>query len=276
MENLAGFKKIDIHCHTTKRKLGHTVSSDASLDYITTQMFKHNIEKTLLLATYFPHKGTGITNFRMRNWIDELACPAGFIMFGSLDFQHYFLQGMSELEEMAERKLIHGVKIYLGYQKIAPLRLFDVVLMCQRYKLPMMFHTGDCTGMDGKFADPDNYLFRQIYEQAPDVNFMFSHMANPMIDKVIALIKLFPNCHTDMSGLLHSGKDDHELPEHIKSVRRFYDECGIKQFMWGTDFPVTTHAHAVEIAEKALHDIVPKDELSMFYYGNAAKILGVS
>ena len=108
-------KKIDIHCHTTKRKLKDMIIEDASLDVLMNEMYKHDIEKTVVLATYFPHKQSGISNFRLANWIYN---NPKFVMFGSLDFEHYFYQGYNELEEMADKKMIKGIKIYTGYQEI--------------------------------------------------------------------------------------------------------------------------------------------------------------
>lgn len=271
------YPKIDIHCHTTNRPLLHTVQPDASLDFIAQEMKKHTILYTLLLATYFPLKGTGITNFRMRNWVDarnqDRHISERFIMFGSLDFEYYFYQGFSELQEMAEKKMIRGVKIYAGYQNIATSNLKMVLKdICQKYNLPVMFHTGDCTGTGGIYAGVEEY--DELIEAFSDIPFLFSHMANPMVDKVIERVKRYRNVYTDMSGLMHSGPDDHEMPVHIESVKRFYNECGIDRLMFGTDFPVQTHDHSVYIAEEALSQTgCNAQELRQFYYGNAARIL---
>lgn len=50
---------------------------------------KYEIEKTVLLATYFPHKESSISNFRLYDWIRD---NKRFLMFGSLDFDHFFYQ----------------------------------------------------------------------------------------------------------------------------------------------------------------------------------------
>ena len=114
-----------------------------------------------------------------------------------------------------------------------------------------------------------------LLEHFTSVNFIYSHLGNPKIDNIIERINRYPHLFTDMSGLLHSGKEDHELPVCVDLVRKLYDNCGTQQLMWGTDFPVQTHEHSVYIAEKALHDIATDAELQRFYYGNAKMILGL-
>jgi hypothetical protein len=94
-----GMKKIDVHCHTTNRILTDAANSDASLEAIAIQMKEYGIIHTILLATYFPQRGTGISNYRLRHWIKG---KPEFSMFGSLDFAHFFYQGYNELEEMAD------------------------------------------------------------------------------------------------------------------------------------------------------------------------------
>ena len=97
-------KKIDMHCHTSPREIEGIIPKSATIAQITAEMKKHEIERTVLLATYFPHKGSGISNFRLHDWIEG---NKKFLMFGSLDFEHYFYQGYNELEEMCLPDQIH-------------------------------------------------------------------------------------------------------------------------------------------------------------------------
>ena len=64
-------KKIDIHCHTSNREITGVVPTSSTLEAISNQMHKFGVDKTVLLATYFPHKGTGISNYRLLNWIQN-------------------------------------------------------------------------------------------------------------------------------------------------------------------------------------------------------------
>lgn len=59
--------KIDIHCHTTNRAVAQVVNPYYKpSDDIISHMNAYDIEYSVLLATYFPHKGTGISNYFRR------------------------------------------------------------------------------------------------------------------------------------------------------------------------------------------------------------------
>src|SRR3989338_6912632 len=88
---------IDIHCHTTNRPLPETIDQSATIDTIVQKMNQYNISRTCLIASYFPHKQSGISNYRLAHWINN---DPRFALFGSLDFEHYFYQGYNELEEL--------------------------------------------------------------------------------------------------------------------------------------------------------------------------------
>jgi len=273
------YEKIDMHCHTTPRRLSHTVGGDASIDTIRSKMAQFNIKYSLMLATYFPKRGTGISNFRMLRWVErknfeEFYIPdfIKFLMFGSLDFEHYFKQGFNELEEMADQKLIKGIKIYSGYQNIEHTKLVQVMHLALKYKLPVMFHTGDCINSGGYYADMKEYVY--LLSMFPEINFIYSHMCNPLVDKIIPLMLNHKNLFTDMSGLMRSGKEDSEKPEAISRIKRLYETCGMSQLMFGTDFPVQTHADSIYLSEQALSG-ASESELKDFYFNNAARILGL-
>src|SRR3989338_9190309 len=138
-------KKIDIHCHTTHRDLRNRGMSLATIPALTAEMDRHDVSLTVLLATYFPQSGSGISNFRLLDWIHV---NPRFRMFGSLDMQHYFYQGYNELEELAAQKKIAGIKFYTGYQEIdlASSRFRDLVNLAHLHRLPLMFHTGYTRG----------------------------------------------------------------------------------------------------------------------------------
>ena len=134
-------RKIDIHCHTTRSELRDIIPAAATLDVIEHEMQKHDIDYTIVLATYFPESGSGISNYRLLHWLRD---KPSFRMFGSLDFQHYFKAGMRELNELADEGHLAGIKIYAGYQNIdftSP-QFQQMTDLAARYQLPLMFHGG--------------------------------------------------------------------------------------------------------------------------------------
>ncbi len=270
-------KKIDIHCHTTNRKLTNTVSESATLDTIWNLMNKYQIEKTILLATYFPHKESGISNFRLYDWIND---SYKFRMFGSLDFENYFYQGMNELSELAERGSIEGIKIYTCYQNIDlhSNRFKQIINLTKRYDLNLMFHTGysySTMRTQGKPAvaqlvTPKNLEF--IAQENPDLNIIMSHMGKPYINEIIEVVQNNKNVYTDTSGLIDSKHDRLQIRDEINNIKKFLAECGSEQLLFGTDFPVQTHEDSVWFVEKAMHNYTQKEKQNVYYY-NARRLL---
>lgn len=265
--------KIDMHCHTSIRPIVNVVDGDASLDNILKYMKKHNIEKTILLATYFPHKGSGISNFRLYDWIRT---HGEFSMFGSLDFEYYFWQGYNELEEMLERNLIKGIKVYTCYQNIEEEKLNRICNLANLYKVPIMFHTGYSYSSWRKYkkitvATPYSAMsLVSLIRNYPYINFILSHLSKPFFNEIIMVCKDCTNVYTDMSGLIDSINGEDEIQLCIDQIRMFLDHCSHKQLLFGTDFPVQTHEHSITFIEAlGLSNKIKKD----IYYNNAVGLL---
>ena len=267
-------EKIDIHCHTTNRPLPNLLPESASLEAIGTEMARHGITKTVVLATYFPHRKSGVSNYRLHV---RIAGDARFALFGSLDFEHYFWQGYNELEELARDGAIAGVKLYTGYQRIALdspefAKLTDLVAA---HQFPLMFHGGFTYGGPSPFAEsngPQPHIVVPTARAYPQIPIIISHMAKPHLAELIRTVREHPNVHTDMSGLINSAHEREEIPACVADIRKFLGECGPDRLLFGTDFPVQTHADSITMIEQAMREYAPGD-LQKVYAGNARRIL---
>lgn len=268
------FKKIDIHCHTSRRLIPSAKRQDASLGTIIQEMQEWNIEKTVLLATYFPTKQSGITNYRLASWIKD---KPEFCMFGSLDLPSYFYQGYNELEELAESNSIKGIKLYPGYQAIDPLnkdhkeKLLKFGLLAKKYDLPLMIHTGDCHNEPHDLA-PNPKTFACIGRET-DCSIIFSHLGNGHLSDLLYVLKSVENTYTDTSGICD---EYHERPQTLYSasqqVKKVLDEVGTERVFFGTDFPVQTHLESVLLIEEAMKNFSIEDKQNV-YYNNARRLL---
>lgn len=284
-------KKIDIHCHTSFREIKDCANPDASPFAIQEEMDKYDVEKTVLLATYFPHKGTGISNYRLYHMLlgghtfEGQSISSGirvwnFMMFGSLDFEHYFYQGFNELEQLAMSRVIKGIKIYTCYQEIDILgKNFEKVMeLAIEYKLPVMFHTGVSYASYRKYGTKSIahlYTAKELSFVAdcyPEINFVFSHLSKPAFSEMVRAAKKYPNIYSDMSGLIDSKYNRDEIPRCIENINNFVNECGPEKLIFGTDFPVQTHEDSVMFIEEGMKGFSEKDK-KMVYYDNAAKLL---
>ena len=268
-------KKIDIHAHITNRKLERIVQKSAWIDTLKEEMTKYDIEKTVVLASYFPHKGTGISNYRLYDWIRN---EKSLIMFGSLDFEHYFYQGYNELEELAQKSIIKGIKIYTTYQNIdfKSDKMKKIVDLASEYKLPIMFHSGP-PHAESKYDSQLSKLFnaQELEELAKNtnVNFIVSHMDNENLDTLVDVLKRNKNIYTDMSGLYDSKYEQEYALPSINLIKKLLENAGPEKLLFGTDFPVQTHKDSINMIEKAMKNYSVKEK-EMVYYTNAQKLLG--
>jgi len=206
-------KKIDIHCHATYRPMSEVTDKDASPENILRYMDKYEVEKTVLLASYFPHKGSGISNYRLVRWLDRVDPNRDrFLMFGSLDAASYLNMGLNELQDLAAAKLICGIKIYTCYQDIDiyDSKFSQVMGLARSYGFPVMFHTGHsyaCRRKYGKDSPAPLYTaqdFHDFAHQWRDINLILSHMSKPFFKEILDLCSVHPNVFTDMSGIIDS------------------------------------------------------------------------
>lgn len=267
-------EKIDIHCHTSNRILKEFVNTDISINAIEKQMDNFNISKTCLLATYFSHKGSGISNFRLLKWINN---SDKFYLFGSLDFTNYFYAGYNELDELIALKKLNGIKIYTTYQHIDLYsdNMTKLLKLAEQYNLPVMFHTG-CSNsraslgrdfvVEEVFAKKLEFLIKKF-----NINFILAHLGKPQIDQTINVIKNNKNVYTDISGLINS-LEKNEIKYFINKVRKLLLECGPEQILFGTDFPVQSHEDSVRIINDSMFDFSINDQKKVFYE-NAFKII---
>lgn len=273
--------KIDIHSHVTNRPIKGIVDPSAWFDVIRDRMDKYGIDKTVLLASYFPHKGSGISNYRLLKWIDMYdPHRKRFLMFASLDAGNYLHMGLNEINELASGGLIHGIKVYTCYQdiKIMSLGFYSIMKLAHKYKLPVMFHTGvsyACRRKYGKNSPSTLYSakdFSNLAAMYPDVNIILSHMSKPFFDEIVDVCRACPNVYTDMSGLLDSLYEENEIPTCVGEIKKFIDTVGAEKLLFGTDFPVQTHAHSVKFVEDATIGMADSVREAI-YHGNATKVL---
>ncbi len=270
-------KKIDVHAHTTNRVLKHTMQPYANLKILEEEMAKYDIEKTVLLATYFPHRSSGVTNYRLLNWMQG---NDKFVMFGSLDFEHYFFQGYNEMAELADAGKIKGVKVYTCYQNVDlhSDKFKQVVALASKHALPMMFHTGYSYSSKRNLGRPSvtdmvsakNLEF--LAKENPQMQFIFSHMSKPYFTEMEQVALKNENVYTDMSGLVDSRHNRDEIESSVEVVRHFVEHVGPRKLLFGTDFPVQTHEDSVYFVEKGMQGFSESDRQDV-YYNNARRLI---
>jgi len=288
-------KKIDIHAHTSDHKLWGLHVESATISDLEKEAEKHEIEKIILMATYFPFKGTGLSNLDLYKRIENNPL---FSMFGSLDVMNNLEAGTKELYDFALRRKIDGIKLYPGYQyfNCADPNLYPIYRLAEGLQIPVAFHTGElhhCCPYDerkeGKFRCGDfcwidklGHLSRPksilpIIKMFPKVNFILCHLGNPYFAELREIMENHKNVYTDISGQFISGLAEEDNPEYRnvidQELRKFLElKNGINRIMFGTDFPIQSYQASIEIVQSLnLRDYV----LKKLFYENAAILLNL-
>jgi len=285
---------IDIHAHTSNHKMWGLHVESATITDLERWAERYGIVKTVLMATYFPYKGSGLSN---RKLLERIRGNDRFLMFGSLDVMNCLKRGLVELASLARLGLIAGIKLYPGYQNFNPSdeKVFVIYELARQYRLPVMFHTGElhhcCPrgerhnggGRCGKvcwierldhLSEPQAILrAAQVY---PDVKFVFSHLGNPFFRQCCRVMRQCPNVYTDISGQFVSGTDE-DTPEYRDELRNELRQFmqlpnAVDRIMFATDFPIQSYQDSFDIIE--LMSLSQADRGKVLYY-NAAKLLGL-
>lgn len=274
---------IDIHAHTSSKRLWGLHISDASPVAIEKHMADNGIITTVLMATYFPLKGTGVHNFDLLKRIEG---HDGIKMFGSIDMTADIRTGLRELEMLVSEKKIIGLKLYPGYQdfRLSGENAFRVYGLASKFNLPVAVHTGSlhscCNTKKCKICrleelEPLAHPFElePAAKAFPSVNFIACHMSNPEFDALFDVMARCRNVYTDISGQFKTGSED-DTPEYRKfvslQIQRFFDAYP-ERICFASDFPIQSVKTSLELAEKV--DFHGNSDL--FFYNNAKRIMEV-
>jgi len=268
----------------------HTI--DASLPVIEQACNKYNVARAMVMATYFPYKGTGVPNMEM---LERINGNKQFALIGSLDVMNRFDEGLIELESLARERKIVGVKLFAGYQsfRVSDAKMYPLYALCEHYRLPVTIHGGElhhCCPRDQRergdlkcqnsfcWIDQNTDLsrpgaFARAIRLFPNVNFVIAHLANPYFDELRQLMTDFPNVSTDTSGQFLSGTDE-ATPEYKKEIitelRAFLAlPNGEDRLMFGSDFPIQSFEDTIELID-ALH--LPRKVREKIEWKNANRL----
>lgn len=167
------------------------------------------------------------------------------------------------------------LKIYLGYvHRWAYDKAYEPVYrLAERYKVPVVFHTGD-TYDDGallKYADP--LTIDEVAVAHPKVDFVLGHMGNPWIQSAAEVAYKNKNVYIEFSALLvgdlrktESVKVEEYIVKPIRWAFGYVDDP--KKFMYGTDWPLVEMKLYLDACKKA----VPPEHWKAIFQENAARV----
>jgi hypothetical protein len=181
------------------------------------------------------------------------------------------------MEKGLKSKLFNCIKIYLGYvaQYANHPNYHAAYRLARKYKVPVIFHTGDTSTEDAllKYADP--LQIDEIAVQYRDVNFVIAHLGNPWVESAAETVYKNDNVYADVSAFL-VGKADNSDKEQweeyvIKPIRWAFGYIeNPKKLMYGTDWPLQAMGPYIWAVKRA----IPQEHWKDVFYNNAIAVYG--
>ena len=185
---------------------------------------------------------------------------------------------ITRIEKGLKDKTYGCIKVYLGYvhQYANDPRYQPLYKLARKYKVPVVFHTGDTYSVDGKLKYTDPLTIDEVAVEYRDVQFVIAHLGNPWIQSAAEVTYKNPNVAVEVSALLIGNLDQQDPAKVEELVTKpiawafTYIEDPSK-VMYGTDWPLTDMASYI----RAVKNAIPPEHWKAVFHDNAARIFGL-
>jgi predicted TIM-barrel fold metal-dependent hydrolase len=182
---------------------------------------------------------------------------------------------MMELERCHRQLGGVGVKLAPLYQNVHPSdpRCCEVYRYCERYGLPVLFHTGTSFvgGTPLDYSRPAH--FDAVAKDFPELRMVLAHLGHPWEGETIAVLRRHRHVFADLSALYYRPW------QFYNSMRLVVEYRTENKVLFGSDFPFTTTEDSLAgvrgmnsiiaqsglppIPANVIEDIIHRDALSL-------------
>jgi len=176
------------------------------------------------------------------------------------------LEAVREIRRYVDGESFVGVRIVPWLWDLPPndRRYYPVYVACIEAGVPFctqIGHTGPlCHSQPGRLIP---YL-DEVLLDFPELTVVGGHVGFPWVDEVVSLAFKYPNFYVDTSAYAV-----HRLP---KNFVEFMRGPGMKRVMFGTNWPMISHAKCVERLDDL--ELTP-EQRSLFLGDNARRVFGL-
>ena len=250
---------IDAHTHTD---FTGKIERSSHMPITEEQYFKDWKEAGVVGAIAHTHEdGTGYADLRSHNVITCAGTGA------KVD--------VKRIEDGLKSGKYGCIKIYLGYvhQWAYDKNYEPAYRLAEKYKVPVVFHTGDTYSIKGKIKYSDPLTIDEVAVDHPNVTLVIAHCGNPWIESAAEVAYKNPNVYLDGSAFL-IGELDKESPEALdnyitKPIAWIFGYLeDPSKLMFGTDWPLT---HIKPYAD-AFKRGIPKKYWKAVFHDNAVRV----
>ncbi len=259
------FLRDDIQNLLTHKALepGFSVSQIYSnADQMESYMRQQGVVRTIVIAecgpgTFFTNDSRSIANFAEKAKNNDF-----FITFGNINPNYH----RNPAQEFWISILlgVNGFKFYPADHAFDPFlpSMMEVYGLCEKFSLPIMFHTGLTAQKDTEQRFIHPFEFKQIAEAYPGLTIILAHCGKPLWYKeAFTMASSFTNVYLDTSLV-----EPKTLKEYIAMFPKIE-----KKIFFGSDWPVT--GSYTELLSKYKQAEISSDIILDIFYSNAEKML---
>lgn len=225
------------------------------------------VDKCIVLAFRSRHLGFNVPNEYVAEYCSR--DPQKLIGFASVDPHDH--DALDELKECVQNLGMKGLKTSPIYQSYDPMdaKMLRIYRYCEDQGLPILTHHGTTFPRLApmKWAHPEQV--EQIAMAFPELRIIIAHLGHPWEEETISVIRKHPHVYADVSALFYR-------PWQLYNSLTLAKEYGVwKKLIFGTDYPICTHADTVnglrkmtEYAEKMPFPSFSKDDMEELLHRN--------
>lgn len=239
-------KYIDCHCH-----IGLSIDG-GGISYEEFVSIRNEYPSELTIVFPIDETEKGPTYEALNTKMMELGkSDPGLVVFGRIN-PHAGKRAMAEVERLAGLG-IKGIKLHPYSEDFGPEVSAPIVKMAGELKLPIMLHSSQLS-----YKDEINGWMK-VFELT-DSPIIAAHAGKDNYKALCKIIHEFPHLYTDTTAISYFAS------------KYVYENAGPNKVLYGSDLPYSQPA-----LERMKYDmyISPEDREAV-YYGNCAKILGMS
>lgn len=261
-----------IDCHVHANNYGEPRRTlDENVQLLREQMAKWSLDHCLLLSSYVVNENRpGMADLASRLKGDpRIHLVEGVWATGPKPVE------WDQVEARLKARTTVGLKLYPGYDHAVPSdeRLRPALELAERYRVPVMVHTGDTFHPKAKLKFAHPLHVDEVAVDWPDVDFIVCHLGNPWLTDTAELIYKNENVYADISGLVLE-EFTAPLEVHMREqLEEFFVYSGEPdKLLFGTDWPLVRMGPYLRFVEQI--DLEPELR-EMLMWENAARLFRI-
>jgi predicted TIM-barrel fold metal-dependent hydrolase len=218
----------------------------------------------LLSAWSAPRQPPLISNDEVGEWV--AAHPKRFAGLAAVDLNHP-MGAVRELHRCVTELGFKGLRVVPWLWEAAPTdrRYYPLFAACVELGVPFFTQVGHTGPLrPSETGRPIPYI-DQVALDFPELVIVCGHIGYPWTEEMIAVARKHENVHIDTSAYT-AKRYPRELVDYMQS------RSGRRKVMFGTNYPMVSHAGALEHLDSLGLD---EEARELFLAGNAQRVLGL-